>query len=280
MSLLPMPFPNPRTYPNHSGVDFPQDRGTPIRASGPGRILRLPYTLAGGYWTTVQYDNGVTLGYAHQDRQVTVVKVGQRVTEGTIIGYVGSLGLRSTGPHLHLTDINNQTYTATMARLDTTRVVGQGTLAGEREDDMPLTKEDITAVAKAVWAHLIQPQDENGNLIDGAYPARGFLASAAASAQAAARETPARVWGHPVQAQDDKGILQRHPDGTPVMWPARGYLGSIAGQVGARIVDVDEKALAAELAPLLTASIGALSDADVARIAKAAADEQARRLAS
>lgn len=255
MSLLPMPFPNPRTYPNHSGVDFPQDRGTPIRASGPGRILRLPYTLAGGYWTTVQYDNGVTLGYAHQDRQVTVVKVGQRVTEGTIIGYVGSLGLRSTGPHLHLTDINDQTYTATMARLDTTRVVGQGALAGEREDDMPLDDKDKK------WLN-------------------GMGASVVAQVIAALGNVPTEVWKYGVRLQDKDGHYVKDANGQPLIFPASGYLGSIAGQVGARIVDVDEKTLAAELAPLLTASIGTLSDADVARIAKAAADEQARRLAS
>jgi len=125
-----MPFPNPRTYPGHSGVDFPQNRGTPIRASGPGKVLRLSHNALGGYWTVIRYDNGVTLGYAHQDRAVTVVKSGQRVTEGTVIGYVGSLGKNSTGPHLHLTDIDNQTYAATMARLDTSRVVGQGAPAG------------------------------------------------------------------------------------------------------------------------------------------------------
>lgn len=130
MSKLPMPFSNPRTYPGHSGVDFPQSRGTAIRASGPGVVLRLSHTLAGGYWTVIRYDNGVTFGYAHQDRPVTVVKAGQRVSEGQVIGYVGSLGLRSTGPHLHLTDIDNQTYAATMARLDTSSVVGQGAPAG------------------------------------------------------------------------------------------------------------------------------------------------------
>lgn len=121
---LPMPFDNPRTYPGHSGVDFPQNRGTPIRASGPGRVLRLPKTDAGGYWTTILYDNGVTVGYAHQDNPVTVVKVGERVREGTVIGYVGSLGRRSTGPHLHMERIGHGTYASMMAVLDTSRVVG------------------------------------------------------------------------------------------------------------------------------------------------------------
>lgn len=121
---FPMPFDNPRTYPGHSGVDFPQNRGTPIRASGPGRVLRLPKTDAGGHWTTILYDNGVTVGYAHQDNPVTVVKVGERVREGTVIGYVGSLGRRSTGPHLHMERIGHGTYAAMMAILDTSRVVG------------------------------------------------------------------------------------------------------------------------------------------------------------
>ena len=62
-----------------------------------------------------------------------------------------------------------------------------------------------------------------------------------------------------------------------------GGVGTIEGLVrqiaAAQGVDIDEAALARELAPLLTASVGALSDADVARLADAVADEQARRMA-
>jgi hypothetical protein len=156
--------------------------------------------------------------------------------------------------------------------------------AGIEGEDMPLTTEDLDKIATRVWAHMIQPQDENGNYVTGAFPARGFLSSVAAQAQAAktaAQAAPAGVWNHLVQAQDAQGNLLKHPDGTPVLWPARGYLASIGGQVGAiQTADVDEKALAAQLAPLLTAQVGALSDEDVARIAAAVSDEQAKRLAS
>lgn len=89
---------------------------------------------------------------------------------------------------------------------------------------------------------------------------------------------PPAVWEHPVQVQDDKGILRTKPDGTPIMFPARGYLGSIAGRVGGQLTEVDETALAKQLAPLLTANLAALPDADVQRIAAAVADEQSRRL--
>lgn len=129
MAKLPMPFNNPRTYTNHSGVDFPQPRGTRIPALGNGVVLRTPYTAKGGYWTTVQYDNGL-LGSAHQDSPVTVVKPGQRVTAGQTIGYVGSLGANSTGSHLHLENVNNPTYEGVMALLDKSRVVGVPAPAG------------------------------------------------------------------------------------------------------------------------------------------------------
>lgn len=125
MSKLPMPFSNPRTYTNHSGVDFPQKRGTPIPALGPGTVLRTPYTERGGWWTTIRYDNGVTLGSAHQDTKPSI-PVGKRVAAGDTIGHVGSLGLNSTGPHLHLENINSPTYAGVMAVLDTSRVVGAG----------------------------------------------------------------------------------------------------------------------------------------------------------
>ena len=130
MPLLPMPFGNPSTYPGHSGVDFGQSRGKAIPALGPGKVLRIKKTSLGGWWTTIQYDAGCTLGSAHQDREPTVVSVGQRVVAGQTIGFVGSLGANSTGPHLHLTDVNNQTYAATMARLDRNRVVGAAAPTG------------------------------------------------------------------------------------------------------------------------------------------------------
>ncbi|WP_259363550.1 peptidoglycan DD-metalloendopeptidase family protein [Microbacterium esteraromaticum] len=127
-----MPFSNPRTYPGHSGVDFPQPRGTAIRASAAGKVLRKPRTDRGGYWTTIQYDNGAVVGYAHQDAPASIA-VGARVSEGTVIGKVGSLGQNSTGPHLHMENINNATYAGMMALLDRSRVVGATPTGGSTD---------------------------------------------------------------------------------------------------------------------------------------------------
>lgn len=138
---MPMPYGNPRTYPGHSGVDFPQNRGTAIRASGPGVVLRIPYTLRGGYWTTIRYDVGVTVGYAHQDRPATDVKAGDRVREGTIIGRIGSKGLLSTGPHLHMEIIGAGTYAAVWQWFDRTRVVGVPAAPAATPQSPPATPE-------------------------------------------------------------------------------------------------------------------------------------------
>ena len=72
--------------------------GTPIRAAASGRVISAGYN--GGYGNLVVLDNGggIATAYAHQSR--LAVSAGQSVSQGQVIGYVGSTGF-STGPHLH-----------------------------------------------------------------------------------------------------------------------------------------------------------------------------------
>lgn len=128
MSKLPMPFGNPDTYPNHSGVDFGQSRGTPIPASGPGVVTVVGDPGArSGYVTWVRYDAfpNVEIGYAHQDNDDRPAR-GTRVEEGSWLGYVGSLGVNSTGPHLHLEADPGGTDADIWLYFDPSRVVGGG----------------------------------------------------------------------------------------------------------------------------------------------------------
>lgn len=144
MAKLPAPGGDPYTYPGHSGVDFlrgPAWHGKPFYASGPGRVLRTPHNVRGGWWTTIQYDNGATIGYAHQDKRPPV-SAGQRVSEGTLIGYVGASGTYVTGPHIHVENLNWATDTGLWSVFDKNRVVGQGSAASTEEEDMPLNSED------------------------------------------------------------------------------------------------------------------------------------------
>ena len=84
----------------HRGVDYAAPTGTPIRAAGDGRItLRGRH---GGYGNTVQIQHGERFStlYAHMNRFANGHRVGSRVQQGEVIGYVGQTGL-ATGPHLH-----------------------------------------------------------------------------------------------------------------------------------------------------------------------------------
>jgi len=83
----------------HRGVDYAARTGTPIRAAGDGKISFRG--VNGGYGNTVilQHGGNITTLYAHMSRFADP-KLGARVKQGQIIGYVGQTGL-ATGPHLH-----------------------------------------------------------------------------------------------------------------------------------------------------------------------------------
>ena len=84
----------------HRGVDYAAPRGTPVRATGNGRVSFAG--RKGGYGKTVliTHGNAHTTLYAHLSRYAKGVRRGTRVQQGQVIGYVGSTGV-STGPHLH-----------------------------------------------------------------------------------------------------------------------------------------------------------------------------------
>ena len=82
----------------HNGWDMNAAHGDPIRSIAAGTVIFAG--VRGGYGNTIMVDHGgglVTL-YAHQSR--LGASVGERVSAGEVIGYIGSTGL-STGPHLH-----------------------------------------------------------------------------------------------------------------------------------------------------------------------------------
>src|SRR4051812_46116611 len=83
----------------HDGIDFPEPMGTPIGAAGVGTVISAGWNSGGyGNLTIIQHRLGYQTYYAHQSS--ISVSVGQRVSGGVRIGYVGSTG-HSTGPHLH-----------------------------------------------------------------------------------------------------------------------------------------------------------------------------------
>ncbi|HZW76851.1 MAG TPA: M23 family metallopeptidase [Flavobacteriaceae bacterium] len=83
----------------HYGMDFSAPRGTPIYATGEGKVVRAD-NKASGYGNHVIIDHGYGYQSLYGHLYKYNVKVGQKVKRGDIIGFVGSTG-RSSGPHLH-----------------------------------------------------------------------------------------------------------------------------------------------------------------------------------
>ena len=90
----------------HQGTDFAAPMGTPIMASGDGKIVRARWCGGGGNCIKIKHNSTYSTVYAHLSKFARNIKEGKRVKQGQIIGYVGSTG-KSTGPHLHYEVIVN-----------------------------------------------------------------------------------------------------------------------------------------------------------------------------
>ena len=85
-------------YSNHGGTDVRANYGTKIKAARGGVVMTSEYHWSYGNYVIVVHDNGTSTLYAHMSKRA--VKAGQTVTQGQVLGYVGSTG-SSTGNHLH-----------------------------------------------------------------------------------------------------------------------------------------------------------------------------------
>jgi murein DD-endopeptidase MepM/ murein hydrolase activator NlpD len=84
----------------HKGVDFAAPSGTPIYAAGNGKVTKAGRNGGYGNYVEIRHNGEYSTAYAHLSRFAKGMSPGQRVSQGQVIGYVGTTG-RSTGPHLH-----------------------------------------------------------------------------------------------------------------------------------------------------------------------------------
>ena len=99
-------FSNSRMHPvlkrrrAHHGVDYAAPVGTPVYAIGNGKVIDKGYQAkGGGNYVKIRHNSTYTTTYMHLSKFAKGLKVGSRVSQGQVIGYVGSTGY-STGPHL------------------------------------------------------------------------------------------------------------------------------------------------------------------------------------
>jgi len=83
----------------HYGTDYAAPHGTPILAVGDGVISRTSYTRGNGNYVRIRHNAVYETQYLHMSRFATGIKPGHRVSQGDVIGYVGSTGM-ATGPHV------------------------------------------------------------------------------------------------------------------------------------------------------------------------------------
>ena len=83
----------------HTGVDYAAPKGTPVVSIGDGVVTKAGYAGAGGNTVHIQHTKNYRTAYLHLSKYGKGIRPGVKVSQGQVIGYVGSTG-RSTGPHL------------------------------------------------------------------------------------------------------------------------------------------------------------------------------------
>ncbi|RMH03364.1 MAG: M23 family metallopeptidase [Nitrospirae bacterium] len=91
------PFTGKKAF--HSGLDIGAPPGTEVRAPAAGKVVVPAYDARIGNFIRIDHGYGIETTYGHLSK--ILVKYGQRVKRGDVIGLVGSTGKFSTGPHLH-----------------------------------------------------------------------------------------------------------------------------------------------------------------------------------
>lgn len=127
----------------HKGTDFAAPSGTPVKASGNGKVEFVGWHGGHGKFIKIRHNGTYQTAYAHLSGYAKGMRPGVYVTQGQVIGYVGSTGM-SSGPHLHYeVVVNNRHVNAMTAKLP----VGMPIDRKQKGSLMALVHE-----ARAAWA--------------------------------------------------------------------------------------------------------------------------------
>jgi murein DD-endopeptidase MepM/ murein hydrolase activator NlpD len=139
----------------HKGVDYAAPRGTPVKATGAGKIVLRG--KKGGYGKTIVIQHGSRYStlYAHLNSYARNLKNGSRVQQGQIVGYIGSTGL-ATGPHLHYEFLVNGVHRNPL----TVKLPDAAPLPKKYREDFKLATESLLAQLKQDGTQTIALQGD------------------------------------------------------------------------------------------------------------------------
>ena len=93
----------------HYGIDYAASTGTPILAIGDGVVTYAGWAGESGIMVKIRHNSVYSSAYLHMQKLPARIKVGVKVGQSDVVGYVGSTGL-ATGPHLHFSFFVNNSY--------------------------------------------------------------------------------------------------------------------------------------------------------------------------
>ena len=129
----------------HRGIDYAAPTGTPVVSAGDGRVVRAGYTEANGNYLVIQHGQQYTTKYLHLSKRL--VKQGQKVDQGQLVGTVGATGW-ATGPHLHYEFLVNGVHRnprTILDKLPKARAISDA--------EMPLFRQSIQPALAQLNAH-------------------------------------------------------------------------------------------------------------------------------
>ncbi len=113
----------------HRGIDYAAASGTPVLASGDGKVVISRRNNASGKYVVIQHGEQYTTKYLHLSRFGTGIRPGARVTQGQTIGYVGATGL-ATAAHLHyeflVNGVHRNPRTVSLPKAEPVHVASRG----------------------------------------------------------------------------------------------------------------------------------------------------------
>lgn len=144
----------------HRGIDYVAPSGTPIRASGDGKVVTAATNATNGRYVVIRHGEQFQTKYLHMQRFARGIRAGTQVTQGQTIGYVGSSGL-ATGAHLHYEFLVHGTHrNPRTVQLPKAEPIA----ATEREQFLAQTGPTLTRLASHRKTHQLALSSDAGGL--------------------------------------------------------------------------------------------------------------------